>query len=210
MENNLPTILFEGLDGAGKTYALNHLKKYYEDREIPVHVVDSIPFDKFMESHNKEWFDLSQQNTKYVEYLSWQVNNYYKNILPYLHEKVILIDRFTPSCFAYNDIQGDRFSSFFYKIMDTYLKDFFIPSVTFFVDVSDKVILQRHRTSDQPAHMTKIDFIQTVRANYGRFFDLYHTHGPWINFFPMDGTKDITKLTEEMVEIVKESYSHVG
>ena len=89
MENrNLPTILFEGLDGAGKTYALDHLKHYYEERDILVHVVDSIPFDKFMKSHDSDWFDLSSTNTKYVEFLSWQVNNYYKNILPYLHKRL--------------------------------------------------------------------------------------------------------------------------
>ena len=139
--NNLPTVLFEGLDGAGKTYALNHLKKYYEERDIPVHTVDSIPFDKFMKSHDPEWFDLSKPNTKYVEFLSWQVNNYYKNIVPHLHKKVILIDRFTPSCFAYNDIEGDTYGTFFYQIMDTYLKYFFIPSVTFFIDVPDHVIV---------------------------------------------------------------------
>lgn len=205
-ENKLPVILFEGLDGAGKTYALNHLKEHYEKKRIPVHVVDSIPFGTFLNSHDKEWFDLNIKNVRYVEYLAWQVNNYYKNIKPFIGREVILIDRFVPSCFAYNSFEQDEFGLFFEAMMERFLDSFYIPDVTFLVDVSNEVLLERHKRTDQPVQMSKLTFINEVRRNYSLFFQIHARYGAWKNVEALDGTKDINELVKEMDGIINDRF----
>jgi len=174
MQHNKPVILFEGLDGAGKTYALEHLKKYYESKGESVHVVDSIPYPTFLDSHNPEWFDLTHPNTRYVEYLAWQVNNFYKNIEPHLGKSIILIDRYIPSCFAYNSLRDDKNFAAFQDIMTAMLTKFFRPDVTFLFDVPNEVLAERHKITSQPDKMTDFTFIELVRSKYRDFVNSLH------------------------------------
>lgn len=198
MENK-PVILFEGLDGAGKTYALNHLKEFYEKQGELVHVVDSIPYHVFLESHDKSWFDLKNTNTRYFEYIAWQVNNYYKNIKPFLGKEIILIDRFLPSCFAYNNVDVDKFSFLFLNIMDSMMRGFFTPTVTFLFDVSNAVLTERHKRTEQPEKMTNLDFINTVRGEYDRFKTVYGSN--W-NVHSVAGDAPIEQILNYIVNIV--------
>lgn len=195
-----PIILFEGLDGAGKTYALNHLKEYYEKQGEKVHVVDSIPYQTFLDSHDKAWFDLTNTNTRYFEYMAWQVNNFYKNIKPYVGEAVILIDRFLPSCFAYNAVSVDPYAFLFLKVMDQLLKEFFAPSITFLFDVPNLVLSERHKQTAQPEKMTNFDFINTVRSEYERFVNIY---GDKYNVHRMAGDVPIERTLVQMLEAIE-------
>ncbi len=201
MENK-PVILFEGIDGAGKTFALNHLKEYYEMQGELVTVVDSIPYHEFLESHNKEWFDLTNINTRYVEYMAWQVNNFYKFIKPHLGNSVILIDRFLPSCFAYNSVESDPYSMTFLNIMDALLRGFFRPDVTFLFDVPNSVLIDRHANTEQPEKMKNMDFINVVRTEYDRFVTL---HGGQWNVVKIDGSLPIDHILQKMIERVEQT-----
>lgn len=195
-----PIILFEGLDGAGKTYALTHLKEYYERQGEKVHVVDSIPYHVFLESHDKAWFDLTNNNTRYFEYMAWQVNNFYKNIKPYAEDSIILIDRFLPSCFAYNAVTVDPYAFLFIKVMDQLLNEFFAPTITFLFDVPNSVLSDRHKQTAQPEKMTNFDFINAVRSEYERFVTLY---GKRYNVQRMAGDIPIERTLRQMLEAVE-------
>ena len=195
-----PTILFEGLDGSGKTYALNHLKEFYEKKGERVRVVDSIPYHAFLESHDKNWFDLTSNNTRYFEYMAWQVNNYYKNIKPFLGQEIILIDRFMPSCFAYNSLDMDKFSFLFLNTMDSMMRGFFIPTVTFLFDVPNNILEERHQKTSQPEKMTNFDFINIVRSEYGRFQTLY---GSQWNVKNINGTEPIEHILNYMINVIE-------
>jgi thymidylate kinase len=205
MENK-PIILFEGLDGSGKTYALNHLKEFYEKQGETVHVVDSIPYPVFLESHDKEWFDLSNANTRYFEYMAWQVNNFYKNIKPYIGQSIILIDRFLPSCFAYNAIDVDKYSFLFLSVMDTMLRNFFTPTVTFLFDVSNDVLQVRHQKTEQPEKMTNLDFINIVRSEYDRFKTVY---GDKWHVYGVRGDAPIEQILNFIINTVEAKVSLV-
>jgi thymidylate kinase len=197
---NKPVILFEGLDGAGKTYALRHLKEFYELQGENVHVVDSLPYETFLNSHNKAWFDLHNANTRYVEYMAWQVNNYYKFIKPHLGRSVILIDRFLPSCFAYNAVEMDQYSFTYLQIMDILLRNFFKPDVTFLFDVPDSVLAARHGVTDQPEKMKNHEFISLVRSEYDRFI---HVYGSLWNVKRVDGSQPIDHILRRMIEDIE-------
>ena len=185
------------------TYAMNHLKKFYEDAGVPVRMVESIPYDEFMKSHEAKWFNLSPQNVKYMEYMGWQVNNYYNNIAPYIGKEVILIDRFLPSCFAYNALRPDPYSMVFVNIMDKLLKNFFVPDITFWFDIDDDTLSKRHQSTDQPEKMTDLSFMRFVRSEYDRFVKVYASKekGPYY-VKKMDGTAKIGTLVEDMLKII--------
>ena len=193
-----PVILFEGLDGAGKTYALSHLKDYYEKQGETVHVVDSIPYHVFLESHDKTWFDLTNPNTRYMEYLAWQVNNYYKNIHPYLGNVVILIDRYIPSCYAYNALRDDANAPVLAQVMKTMLEGFFKPDVTFLFDVTNEVLVERHKMTNQPEKMTDFHFIELVRGNYRAFRENFRS---WFVAL-VDGNRPIDYTLNFMLAII--------
>lgn len=196
--NQKPVILFEGLDGAGKTYALTHLKEHYEKQGESVHVVDSIPYPKFLDSHDKEWFDLTHPNTRYMEYMAWQVNNFYKNIQPHIGKSIILIDRYIPSCYAYNMLKGDEYAYVLSEVMDTLLKNFFKPDVTFLFDVSNEILTERHKITEQPDKMTDFNFIELVRGNYREFMYQFK------NWFVVqaDGARPIDYTLNFMLAII--------
>jgi thymidylate kinase len=190
------TILFEGVDGAGKTYALNHLKNYFESKNLPVHVVDSIPYETFLRSHDPSWFNLNIQNVKYVEYLAWQVNNFYKNIQPYLKSHIILVDRFVPSCYAYNSLDKDDHRSIILgRIMEEMFK-FWQPDYTFWFDVSNDVLIERHKQTEQPVNLTSLPFVNSVRERYTQLCD---TSWPMTR---MNGSEDIQSILTSMLSIV--------
>lgn len=192
MAQNL-TILFEGVDGAGKTFALTNLKNYLEARKLPVHIVDSIPYDTFLRSHDPSWFNLNLQNVKYMEYLAWQVNNFYKNIKPYMGTHIILVDRFVPSCFAYNSLdKTDERSTHLSNIMQE-MFNFWQPDFTFWFDVPNDVLVERYKNTEQPVNMTAIPFINSVREKYSNLCD---TSWPMIR---MNGAEDIESILQTMI-----------
>lgn len=164
-----PTILFEGIDGSGKSTALEALRQHYANLGFQVKLVDSIPYEEFMSSCNSKWYDLTNDSSKYFQYLSYQVNNYYKNIKDATENSIVLIDRFIPSCYAYNVLPDDRYSDFFYDIMSRICLDFFKPNVTFLFDVENEVLFKRLNQTSQPDWVKNLEKINNIRSNYQYF-----------------------------------------
>ena len=102
--SNYPIIVFEGIEGSGKTTLINHLSKYLKKINKK--------FIKFREpggSKNSEKirkFILDNKSnlnykTDLLLYLASRSENYEKIIAKNYKKKIILIDRFTDSTIAY-------------------------------------------------------------------------------------------------------------
>ncbi len=97
-------IVFEGIDGSGKSYHLNAASNYLKKNKIK-HIKLREPGG----SRNSELLrnlilsDKSdfEKKTDLLIYLSARCENFYKIIKPNLKKKVILIDRFVDSTMAY-------------------------------------------------------------------------------------------------------------
>ncbi len=97
-------IVFEGIDGSGKSYHLNEASKYLKKKKI-----DHIKLREPGGSKNSEKLRnllLSnksnfEKKTDLLIYLSGRSENFYKIIKPNLKKKIILIDRFVDSTTAY-------------------------------------------------------------------------------------------------------------
>ena len=97
-------IVFEGIDGSGKTYHLNAASNYLKKKKInhirlrePGGSKNSEKLRKLLLS-NKSNFE---KKTDLLIYLSARSENFHKIIKPNLKNKVILIDRFVDSTIAY-------------------------------------------------------------------------------------------------------------
>ena len=97
-------IVFEGIDGSGKSYHLNAASNYLKKKKIkhirlrePGGSKNSEKLRKLLLS-NKSNFE---KKTDLLIYLSARSENFHKIIKPNLKKKVILIDRFVDSTMAY-------------------------------------------------------------------------------------------------------------
>ncbi len=103
MPNN-PIIVFEGIEGSGKTTLINHLSKYLKKvnkkfikfRE-PGGSMNSEKIRKFI-LNNKSNLN---NKTDLLLYLAARSENYEKIIIKNYKKKIILIDRFVDSTIAY-------------------------------------------------------------------------------------------------------------
>ncbi len=98
-----PVIVFEGIEGSGKSYHLNNVSKYLKKRKIdhiklrePGGSINSEKIRKLI-LNNKSNFN---KTTDLLLYLASRSENI-KQLLRYYKKKIILIDRFVDSTIAY-------------------------------------------------------------------------------------------------------------
>ncbi len=97
-------IVFEGVDGSGKSYHLNAASNYLKKKKIrhirlrePGGSKNSEQLRKLLLSNRSNF----EKKTDLLLYLSARSENFHKIIKPNLKKKVILIDRFIDSTKAY-------------------------------------------------------------------------------------------------------------
>ena len=98
-----PVIVFEGIEGSGKTYHIDHVSKYLKKKKInyiklrePGGTLNSEKIRKLI-LNNKSNFNKKTDSLLYLASRSENIGLLKKNF----RKKVILIDRFTDSSIAY-------------------------------------------------------------------------------------------------------------
>ena len=137
-------IVFEGIDGSGKTFHLNEVSKYLIKKKVK--------FIKFREPggtinseiirniilNNKSTF---KKKTDLLLYLAARNENYESLIKPNINKKVILIDRFVDSTMAYQHY-GFRINKKIINTLNKFVLGNLKPNFTFFHFVPIKYIKQ--------------------------------------------------------------------
>ena len=137
-------IVFEGIDGSGKTFHLNEVSKYLIKKKVK--------FIKFREPggtinseiirniilNNKSTF---KKKTDFLLYLAARNENYESLIKPNINKKVILIDRFVDSTMAYQHY-GFRINKKIINTLNKFVLGNLKPNFTFFHFVPIKYIKQ--------------------------------------------------------------------
>jgi thymidylate kinase len=197
----LPVIGFEGVDGAGKDFAIKLLKAHFEKEGLPVVVAESIPYEFFVDkAHSPQWYNLHNVNIRYMQFLAYEVNNYYKNIQPFEGKSVVLVNRFIPSCFAYNAVETiTGFTDAMHSMMRVLCEDFYKPDVTFWFDAPNEVLLDRFARTRQHEKTPDLRFVDMVRAQYGVFQQKY---GKRYNMVKLDGTLTAERTLDEMLQCI--------
>ena len=97
-------IVFEGIDGSGKTYHVNEVSKYLTKKKIKFVKIREPGGSRNAENIRKIILNKRSTNKKKTDlllYLAARNENVEQLIKPNINKKVILIDRFTDSTLAY-------------------------------------------------------------------------------------------------------------
>ena len=135
-------IVFEGIDGSGKTFHLNEVTKYLSKKKIKYVKIREPGGTKNSEIirniilNKKSTF---KKKTDLLLYLAARNENYENLIKPYLNKKVILIDRFIDSTMAYQHY-GFKINKKIIKNLNSFILGNLKPDFTFFHFVPPKYI----------------------------------------------------------------------
>ena len=151
-------IVFEGIDGSGKSFHLNAASSYLKKKKIkhiklrePGGSKNSEKLRKLLLSNKSDF----EKKTDLLIYLSARSENFHKKIKPNLKKKVILIDRFVDSTIAYQHygfgINRNIINSLNRFILGNFKVDF-----TFLHIVKKKIFVKRSR-------LKKIDTINLIK-----------------------------------------------
>ena len=139
-----PLIIFEGVEGSGKTYHLNKVAKFLKKKNLPFIKIREPGGNRNSEKirnlilNSKTSFNRKTDLLLYQAARSENIDNIKKNY----KKKIILIDRFTDSTIAYQHF-GFGLNLKIIKNLNKYLLGNIKPSFTFLNIVDKKNMLMR-------------------------------------------------------------------
>tara|TARA_Y100000591_G_scaffold121170_1_gene103439 strand:+ start:176 stop:793 length:618 start_codon:yes stop_codon:yes gene_type:complete len=104
MSKKKPLIVFEGIEGSGKTTLINHVAKYLKKKNINFIKIREPGGNKNSERIRKLILNKNNKFNPYTDlflYFAARSENIEKVILKNYNKKIILLDRFTDSTIAY-------------------------------------------------------------------------------------------------------------
>jgi len=192
-------IVFEGIDGSGKSFHLNAASNYLKKKKIkhiklrePGGSKNSEKLRKLLLSNKSDF----EKKTDLLIYLSARSENFHKIIKPNLKKKVILIDRFVDSTKAYQ-VYGKQISLNFINQIHKYILNGVKPNLTFVLKVSSKTSRKRllkRRTKNRYDNFSQ-SFYDKVQKS---FLKLAKNKK---NYFVLDSSKNDTSLEKEIFKI---------
>ena len=184
-------IVFEGIDGSGKSYHLNEASNYLKKKKIshiklrePGGSKNSEQLRKLLLS-NKSNFEVK---TDLLLYLSARSENFHKIIKPNLKKKVILIDRFVDSTMAYQHY-GFGINMNIINLLNKFILGNFKVDFTFLHLVQKKNIRKKIKSKKNRYDKFSKNFY--LKAQNG-FFKLSKKKKNYLKIYS-DESKDINK-----------------
>jgi dTMP kinase len=186
-------IVFEGIDGSGKTSLSRLFLKYLTQKGIPAvwlrEPTDSALGDKIRSvAQNSEQISPQQELDYFIQDRRWDVEN---NILPALQSgKTVVLDRYFYSNACYQGARGLDMNA----IIDLNLAFAPQPDLTFIIDVDVDRALGRISSSRPGLAMLfeKKDFLLKVRSNYLKLTGPQLAH--------IDGNRDIDTVLADIID----------
>jgi dTMP kinase len=160
-------IVFEGIDGSGKTSLSKLFLKYLLEKGVPAvwlrEPTDSALGEKIRRvAQENEHISPRQELDYFIQDRRWDVEN---NILPALRAgKTVVLDRYFYSNACYQGARGLDMDA----IIEMNLSFAPRPDLTFIIDVDvDRALARISSSRPEPAKLfEKKDFLLKVRANY--------------------------------------------
>ncbi len=170
MYNKYPIIVFEGIEGSGKTFHIKNLEKYLKKKKIkylklrePGGSKNSEKIRRLILSKNSKFNKL----TDLFLYLAARNENYQSVIKKNYRKKIILIDRFIDSTLAYQHF-GMGINKKIIIHLNTFILNGIKPSFTFLNTVNMKNLSLRlkKRSNNNRYDKFKINFYKKVQKGY--------------------------------------------
>ncbi len=192
-------IVFEGLDGAGKTSCIDALKKELSEEILFVREPGGTEFGERIRTLVKS--GPSDPLTQFFLFMADRREHMKRVIIPALEKGThVISDRFMGSTYAFQIIGGNMIEheAFFWEVHEKILEGF-VPDHYFFVTISPEKARERMLRRKSMDHFEKdMEFQAKVREGYEQFF----TKVPHTN---IDGGVELSIMQKEAVRLVKEA-----
>ena len=195
-------IVFEGIDGTGKSTQCSLLSKFLREKKIP-NIVLAEPTKGIWGMKIRRLLSEGREGISPKEELSWFVNDrkedISKNIMPaLLDNKVVIMDRYYFSTAAYQGALGLNPED-----IRTENENFApIPDRVLIFLTSPDVCLERIESSrDQKSAFEKIEYLQNVETIFKSFV------GPNISFINSIGS--VSEVHKKVLTEVKDIFNFV-
>ena len=169
-----PVIVFEGIEGSGKSYHLNNVSKFLKRKKIN-HVVIREPGGSKNSEKIRDFIlhkNINFNNlTDLFLYLSARNENYNSILKKNFKKKIILIDRFTDSTIAYQHF-GMGLNLKIINLLNSYILKDFKASFSFLNTVSTKNLKLRLKKRKRLNRYDKFNskFYSKVQKGYFKIF----------------------------------------
>ncbi len=169
-----PVIVFEGIEGSGKSYHLNNVSKFLKRKKIN-HVVIREPGGSKNSEKIRDFIlhkNINFNNlTDLFLYLSARNENYNSILKKNFKKKIILIDRFTDSTIAYQHF-GMGLNLKIINLLNSYILKNFKASFSFLNTVSTKNLKLRLKKRKRLNRYDKFNskFYSKVQKGYLKIF----------------------------------------
>ena len=171
MYNKKPFIVFEGIEGSGKSYHSKKIINYLKKNKIPYIYLREPGGSKNAESIRKLILTKKSNTfnplTDTLLYLAARNENYLSNIKSNYHKKIIICDRFIDSTFAYQSY-GLGINKNLINIINKYILKKIKPDFTFLmkIDVNESAKRINKRSKNNRYDNFKKKFYKKVQAGY--------------------------------------------
>ena len=186
-------IVFEGLDGSGKSTQVTLLDKFLREKTKKVHCTAE-PTQYLIGGLIKSWIAQDWKSSPDCLQLLFAADRAYhleKEIIPLLKKGVTVIcDRYLFSSLAYGSLDLDF--NWLLKINEKFV----LPDITFFLDVSPTVCIERMKKERFSIELfEKKEKLEKARKNFLKLKEKFD------NFYIIDGEKKIKEVFEEIKRI---------
>ena len=194
-------IVFEGIDGSGKTTLSKRLYKHLSSKETPV-LLDHEPTEGYWGKMLRNM--LSDDSSNAVELLELFIKDREDdveiNIKPALKNgKTVILDRYYYSNAAYQGAMGISPDSI---IRENQNKNFPKPDRVYLVDIKPELAIERIlRRNTKTEIFEKIRFLEKVREIYHNIADE--------TFVILDGSKTINELKDIIKKDIKINFPSI-
>jgi len=172
MNNIGKFITIEGIEGAGKSTAVNFIRDWFESKKInyiltrePGGTEIAEEIREILLCHHKEKLTAEAE---VLLFFAGRSQNIHQMILPALQkEQWVLCDRFVDASFAYQG-GGRQLPLEFLNCLEKYVLDDLYPDLTLLMDVPIEIGLSRikNRGEEDRIESERIEFFERVRTMY--------------------------------------------
>jgi dTMP kinase len=189
-------IVFEGLDGSGKTTQFKMLAKYLKENKKNISVTKEPTRGRIGKTINEILEGREKVNHVFLQLLFScdRAEHLEREIIPALKRgKTVLCDRYLFSTLAYGNSEiGDL------VWLQNLGKHFILPDITFFIDVSPKESIRRIKDvrKKKETLFEKEKKLKKVRQNYKILSKKYK------NFYIIDGERNKNEVFADIKNII--------
>ena len=170
MSKKKPLIVFEGIEGSGKTTLINHISKYFKKKKIKFIKIREPGGNKNSEIIRKLILNKKNKFNKITDLMLYSAarNENVENVLKHNYKKkIILLDRFTDSTLAYQHF-GMGIKKSFINILNKFLLKNIKPTITFIniVNMKNLKLRLKNRKNKNRYDFFKARFYRKVQSGY--------------------------------------------